>query len=188
MTKTMRLGAVLFTITAVTGLILGGVHSLTREPIRAAGERVKAEALTATLPGAIDFKKIEIKGESGMIREINEGISGDAVVGYNFTVITKGYGGMIEFVIGISSDGVIKGMKILSHTETPGLGAKAAEPNFADKFILKRAPSVTVVKGPAGRDNEIQAISGATRTTKAVASGVNAALAYWEEHFKEGGR
>ena len=60
MGKIVKLGLVLFVITAVTGLILGAVHTVTLEPIRRSQEKAKNEALSATLPGAKDFKAIEI--------------------------------------------------------------------------------------------------------------------------------
>ena len=64
MAKIIRLSLVLLLITAVTGIILGAVYTMTLEPIRAAKEREKMEALAATLPGAKEFKSIEVKTEA----------------------------------------------------------------------------------------------------------------------------
>ena len=96
MGKIIKLGLVLFVITAVTGLILGAVHTITLEPIREAQAREKNEALAATLPGAAEFKKLQPSENAGIIKEIYEGSSGGKTVGYNFTVTPKGYGGPIE--------------------------------------------------------------------------------------------
>ena len=125
MGKIIKLGLVLFVITAVTGLILGAVHTITLEPIREAQAREKNEALAATLPGATEFKKLQPSENAGIIKEIYEGSSGGKTVGYNFTVTPKGYGGPIELIVGISNEGRVMDIKILSHSETPGLGAKA---------------------------------------------------------------
>lgn len=186
MFKIIKLAIVLLIITAVTGIILGGVYTITLEPIRATKEREKMEALSATLPGATDFKTINISGTPGIIKEINEGSAGGSLIGYNFTVTPKGYGGPIEMIVGIKKDGQLMDMKILKHNETPGLGAKASDATFAEQFKLKKVSVLTVTKTPAVSENEIQAISGATITSKAVAAGVNAALEYWKTTFMEG--
>lgn len=185
MAKIIRLSLVLLLITAVTGIILGAVYTMTLEPIRAAKEREKMEALAATLPGAKEFKSIEVK-DGGIIKEINEGSDGAALVGYNFTVEPKGYAGPIELVVGIAKDGKVMDIKILKHGETPGLGAKATEPKFSDQFKNKAVSKIEVSKNPPANDSEIQAISGATITSRAVASGVNAALDYWKAKLSGG--
>lgn len=186
MAKILKLGIVLLIITAVTGIILGGVYTMTLEPIRVTKEREKMEALAATLPGATDFKTVDIKGDPGIIKEINEGSANGELAGYNITVTPKGYGGLIEMVVGVNKEGQLMDIKILNMSETPGLGAKAADPTFSEQFRLKNVDELTVVKQPAGRDGEIQAISGATITSTAVATGVNTALDYWENNLKEG--
>ncbi len=185
MAKIIRLSLVLLLITAVTGIILGAVYTVTLEPIRAAKEREKMEALAATLPGAKEFKNIEVK-DGGIIKEINEGSDGGALLGYNFTVEPKGYAGPIELVVGIAKDGKVMDIKILKHGETPGLGAKSTEPKFSDQFKNKAVSKIEVSKNPPANDSEIQAISGATITSRAVASGVNAALDYWKAKLSGG--
>ena len=79
------------------------------------------------------------------------------------------------------------GHQILSHTETPRLGAKAAEPAFSGQFRDKKTDELTVTKTSPGKDSEIQAISGATITSRAVTSGANTALKYWKANYKDGG-
>ncbi len=186
MSKIIRLSLVLLLITAVTGVILGAVYTMTLEPIRKVKEREKMEALAATLPGAKEFKTLPLNGNPGIITEINEGSNGAEVVGYNFTVTPKGYAGPIELVVGVAKDGRVMDIKILKHGETPGLGAKAAEPLFAGQFKNKAVPRIEVSKTPPASDAEIQAISGATITSRAVASGVNTALDYWKANFADG--
>lgn len=188
MRKIAKLGAVLFGITVVTGVILGGVHKITEEPIRITNENKRLEALTATLPGAKDFKMPKIAFDpNGIITEVNIGTNGDELIGHNITVAPKGYAGLIKIVVGISKEGEVKGIKILAHGETPGLGAKAPEEPFSGQFRNKTADEFTVVKTEPAADDQIQAISGATITSNAVTTGVNEALKFWRDNLKDGG-
>lgn len=186
MGKIFRLGIILFVITAVTGLILGIVQTVTLEPIRQTKAREKNEALAATLPGATEFKALEVPENSGDIREIYEGSDSGKTIGYNFTVTPKGYGGLLNLVVGISSEGRVMDIKILSHSETPGLGAKAVEPLFAGQFKDRAAETLSVTKTPPDSDNQIQAISGATITSSAVVRAVNEAINYWKQNLTDG--
>ena len=142
------------------------------------------EALAQTLPEASDFEAVECPQGQSVIKEVNRGSANGETVGYNITVTPKGYGGLIEMVVGISDEGRLTDIKILSHTETPGLGAKAADPAFSGQFHEKIVEKIVVTTTPPAADNEIQAISGATITSEAVASGVNAALGYWAKNLK----
>ena len=120
-----------------------------------------------------------------MITEIYEGSANGEIKGYNFTVTPKGYAGLITTVVGVSNEGRVMDIKILSHSETPGLGAKAVEPAFAGQFKEKLAEKLSVTKTPPESDDQIQAISGATITSSAVISGVNTALEYWRANFAQ---
>ena len=187
MGKNLKLGLVLLAITAATGLILGLAHEITLEPIRATQERQRQEAFRATLPGTQTFVPLQVP-EGSAVREVQEGRVGGAVTGHVFTVAPKGYAGPVVFVVGISRDGVIRGIRILNQSETPGLGANAGEPAFSGQFDGKRAEPLTVVKTPPANPQDIQAISGATITSRAIAGGVNDAVQTWEKHFAEGAR
>ncbi|MEA4872678.1 MAG: RnfABCDGE type electron transport complex subunit G [Synergistaceae bacterium] len=184
MAKILKLGAVLFIITAVTGLILGGVYTMTLEPISSAKEKEKMAALAETLPEASDFEKVNSPLDHSIIKEVNKGSVNGETVGYNITVTPKGYGGLIEMVVGIDNGGKLISIKILSHTETPGLGAKAANPAFSDQFKQKNVDRIVITKAKPTAENEVQAISGATITSSAVAAGVNTALEYWAKNLK----
>lgn len=93
MAKILKLGAVLFVITAITGLVLGGVYTMTLEPIKTAKEKEKMEALAQTLPEASDFEAVECPQGQSVIKEVNRGSANGETVGYNITVTPKGYGG-----------------------------------------------------------------------------------------------
>lgn len=91
-------------------------------------------------------------------------------IGYAFRVSPRGYGGAIDMVVGIDTKGRVIGVKILSMNETPGLGMRASESGFLKQFMGKTSTS------PLKAKKDIDAITGATITSQAVADGVKQAL------------
>ena len=178
--KITRLGAILFGITAGTGLILGAVQAVTEGPIADQRAAQKNAALSATLPGAKEFVPVELSGEHGLVTEVVAGKDGDKTAGWCFTVGTKGFGGPMTVLVGIDGAGTTTGISILEMNETPGLGARSTEPAFQAQYRGKgpKGP-LTVTKTPPENERQIQAISGATISSRAVTRAVNAARAYW---------
>jgi Na+-translocating ferredoxin:NAD+ oxidoreductase subunit G len=114
-------------------------------------------------------------------------MKGGSYQGLVVTVIANdGYGGDIKFSVGIQKDGTVNGISILSISETAGLGMKAKEEKFQSNFKNKKASQFVVTKSGAAKDGDVDAISGATITSKAVTKGVNSALAVFENLTKEG--
>ncbi|QTX32256.1 RnfABCDGE type electron transport complex subunit G [Aminithiophilus ramosus] len=173
MGNALRPAWILFIVTALTGLLLGFVQNLTAEPIRLTRERERAEALRRALPAAESFRPVE-NGDFPGIVSVEEALAGGDSVGLCVTLDTAGYGGEIRLLVGIGSDGAVTGVEILSHSETPGLGAKAAGEAFRDPLKGMTGPVEVTKQQP--RANEVEAISGATITTRAVADGLNRAL------------
>ncbi len=100
----------------------------------------------------------------------------ESVIGYVVNVTSpNGYGGNITIAVGILADGTIKGISVISQSETAGLGAVCAEDKFTNQFSGIKG-FVEYVKTGKTQPNEIDAISGATITTKAVTEAVNAAV------------
>ena len=95
------------------------------------------------------------------------------------TTDKEGYGGDIQITVGITSDGTVNGISILSISETAGLGMKAKEPAFYEQYQGKQAEKFAVSKD-GGEGEPIDAISGATITSRAVTGAVNVALAYYQ--------
>ena len=180
--KALHLGGTLFAVTAVTGLILGVVEHYTSQAIA----RVEAEARNAAfrivMPAAQDFATFELK-EDDFVADVQKGTDANGLAGWCMTVNSKGYGGEVNFIVGITKDGNVKAINILNHSETPGLGAKSTEPEFYEQFNDRSDLPLRVAKGSAG-DGEILAISGATITSTAVTTGVNAAVEYWNRNLK----
>ena len=101
------------------------------------------------------------------------------IIGYVFTTSAKGYGGDIITMVGIKADGTVSGMDFLSISETAGLGMNADTDEFKNQFAGKIGEIGLNKNTPA--ENEIQALTGATITSKAVTEAVNIALELYEE-------
>lgn len=172
----LKLGSVLFCICAIAALALSITNNITQPVIEERNIQANNESRKAVLSDVEEFNLIE-NVSSDIVMEAYEGLKGGEVVGYTIKTAPKGYGGVIEVMVGISSEGVVKGVKVGNHTETPGLGSKAAESLFIDQYNDKNinAP-LKVVKGSASAESDIVAISGATITSDAVTNGVNAAI------------
>lgn len=181
--KAIHLGGTLLAVTAVTGLILGFVQHFTSIAIQRAELEAKNEALRMVMPAGQNFEAVEVKADD-YVTDVQKATGDGGTVGWCVSVNSKGYGGLVGFVVGITKDGAVKAINILNHSETPGLGAKSTEPEFYTQFNDKSALPLKVVKGAAGNPDEISAISGATITSNAVVSGVNAAVEYWNKNLK----
>lgn len=189
----------LFCITLVAGVLLGFVYEITKEPIKKKEQEAKQKAYQTVFADASEFKyndevtaAVEQATEllsdttatngadySGItIEEALEAYDGSNTrIGYVMNVITaNGYGGDIKISLGIRSDGTVTGMEILSINETAGLGMKANEKSFKNQFKDKNVEQFTYTKTGATAENEIDALSGATITTKAVTGAVNAGI------------
>lgn len=177
----LKLGVTLFAICAVAALVLGVTNNITAPVIEERNIQASNEARKIVLSEADEFKELDGMN-SDIVLEVYEGIKDGQVIGYTIKTSSKGYGGAIELMVGISKDGKITGVEIGNHSETPGLGSKATEPMFKNQYVDKDVSnSLLVVKGSANNDNEISAISGATITSNGVTNGVNAAMKIYNE-------
>lgn len=180
-------------ITLVAGVALGGVYEITKDPIARQEAQAKAEAYEQVFTDAAAFEEIEM--DDTLIQTIRdqldqEGYKAQSIeevmraedqsgetLGYAITVVTsEGYGGDIQFSMGVQNDGTLNGISILSIGETAGLGMNADTPAFKDQFVGKQVEKLQYTKNGATQDDEINAISGATVTTNAMTNGVNAGL------------
>lgn len=159
-------------ICIVISFLLAFVNLSTKSTIEKGKNLENENARKTVLSDASSFEECKINDI-----EYYKGFDGDNLIGYVFLTEAKGYGGKIEVMTGISSDGTIKGISILSQNETPGLGANIKNDNFKSQFN-KKVPSngFTVVKTSASDSNEIEAITGATISSKAVTACVNEAI------------
>ncbi len=183
MNEMLKLGAVLSGIYIVAAVALSAVNGVTLPVINERNIQANNESRQMVLEEAKEFTLVE-KLNNDIVSEVYEGKSSSEIVGYTIKTTPKGYGGEVEVMVGISKEGKITGINIGKHSETPGLGTKAGEPDFKNQFLGKDVSSeLNVVKGKVNNDNDIAAISGATITSTAVTSGVNAAISIFNENL-----
>lgn len=198
MKEMMKNTGILLVITVVAGLVLGLVYQITKEPIAQQEAKAKQEACQEVFQDAASFETMELAavdaaewaaagyGQESVDEVMSALDASGSMLGYVITVTTKeGYGGDIQFSIGVRMDGTLNGMSILSISETAGLGMRAEEvlkPQFAGKQVEK----FEYTKSGAASESQIDAISGATITTNAVTNGVNAGLYYFQTELGGG--
>ena len=168
----LRLALTLLVITAVVAAALAGVNSITRPIIDAQKAAKTQAAIELVLPGGYDREITDYVDASGLVSKVYE-----SEKGYAFEVIPGGFDNTITMMVGVGKDGKVLGISVVSHTETAGLGAVAAAETpageaFRGQFVGKSG-SVAVTKD----GGQLDAITGATITSRAVCDGVNAALA-----------
>ena len=165
----LRLALTLLAITAVVAAALAGVNSITAPAIAELNAQKTQEAIELVLPGGgeevADFPAVDL------VAKVYKGANGYAV-----QTTPGGFDNTITMMVGIDNDGKVLGISIISHTETAGLGAVAAAGTpageaFRGQFV-GQSGSVAVTKDGGAMD----AITGATITSRAVCVGVNAAL------------
>ena len=190
----------LFLITLVSGALLGLVYVVTEKPISEQNKKKQQEAYKSVFEVAESFEELAgfEKEEAGKILETGgfkgSDISGVVIakdsngemLGYVVTAVShEGYGGDIEFSVGITKDGTVNGIEFLSIGETAGLGMNATKDEFKSQFTGKQVSAFVSTKNGAKAENEIDALTGATITTNAVTGTVNAAIYYCD--YLEGG-
>ncbi len=175
------LALVLFLITFITALLLGFVNQATAPLIERNNEETRAAAMAELIPDA-EFVEADPSAvpapdkETPAIQNIYEAQKDGETVGYCMEVLPSGFGGTLTVVVGINSDGTVAGAKVTSHSETPGLGAKAqSDPTWITQFAGQPADGSLAVTKDGGT---INAITGSTITSRAVTLAVNTAATY----------
>jgi len=199
MKNMLKEAAILFAITVIAGAILGFIYDMTKDPIAEQNAKAKREACQEVFADAQDFAALDVSEEEAAavltengyekvsVNEVMEAKDASgAVLGYVMIVTAHdGYGGDIQFSMGVRMDGTLNGISLLDISETPGLGMRAEEvlkPQFTEKHV----PAFTYTKTGAASEDQIDAISGATITTTAVVKAVNAGLCYFQNGLEGG--
>ena len=190
---------ILTAFTLVLGLILGIVYGITKDPIDKANADTARAAYQEVFKDAVSFEAYEYDkdeanqivadgGYKDTIDDIQSALDDNGnTLCYVITVTAKdGSQGSITFSVGISNDGTVNGYSITDISETPGLGMKAEDEEFYSQFQNKAVDAFTVVKQAPSADNEIEAITGSTITSKAMANGCNAAILYFQNKLQGG--
>jgi electron transport complex protein RnfG len=160
MKELLKLGGYLLVVCAVAGVALSGTNHFTFDRIREEKAANERRALKDVLPSASTFRQ-EKDYKVGLDEK-------NAAVGYVLNVAAVGYSGKIEAIVGIDGQFNVTGVKVLSQTETPGLGAKIARDAFLDQF-KGRAAEAIVLKKDGG---QIDAITAATISSRAITKAV----------------
>ena len=164
-----RLAVTLLLITAVVAAGLACVNAVTAPEIEALNADKTQRAIEAVLPGG--GQKVDFTDDTGLVTTVYQGQSGYAV-----EVTPSGFNGTVTMMVGVDTSGKVLGISVVNHTETAGLGAVAAADTAAGNAFRGQfagmSGSVSVTKD----GGQVDALTGATITSRAVCTGVNAAL------------
>ena len=167
----LRISLTLLVITALVAAALAGVNAITEDRIAQIKQEKIQDAISQVLPNAEVYGQAKFEDATGFVKTVYESDKGFAV-----EVVPAGFGGGITMMVGVTQEGKVSGIVIISHTETAGLGSvagadTAAGEAFRNQFVGATG-SLTVDKD----GGEIDSITSATITSRAVVAGVNAAL------------
>ncbi len=172
----VKLPVILTIVTVIAAGALAYVFNTTKPKIEAEKRLVQEQALQQSLPKAAKGVIVPVKkGDKILYYKGFASPDTTDLVGYIILSSAHGYSSNIEVMIGVDTTGVIQGMKILSQSETPGLGAKITEVKYGDKwpwfqhqFIGKKGDNLQVDKD----GGEIKSVTGATISSRAVTKAV----------------
>ena len=183
----IKLTVTLFLTCVVVAGVLGWVNSITKDRIAeitwnktvaAMQKVVEADEFSDPL-GLSDTMTSAASAQGGTLDAVYEARSGGQVVGYAVSVSASGSQGTISMMVGVDTEGAVTGVSIITNSETSGIGSKVMNneqlsngTRVLDQFIGKSAADGTLTVG-----TNVDAITGATVSTKGVTTGVNTALA-----------
>lgn len=166
----LRLTLTLLLITAVVAGLLAFVNELTAGRIDELTRQKAEQAMREVLP-AQDYTPLDAALPQGVTEAYR---AGDA--GYVVRVAPNGFGGAIDLMVGVRADGTVNGVAVIAHSETASLGANCTREEFRAQYAGSAGPFAV------GQDGgTIEALTGATVTSRAVTDGVNAALDFVRE-------
>lgn len=159
----------LFTICLIVTALLALTNHITAPMIEQLSIENAAKVSREVLPAAESFTEVE--GTTG-----SAGYTADGVLcGYVFTEEVKGYGGALSVMVGIDTTGTVTGVSVLEHNETPGLGANVTKEGFLEQYEVAVTGELAVSKD----GGTIDAVTGATISSRAVTQAVNNAYAQY---------
>ena len=165
----LRLAVTLLVIAGVMAAALAGVNSVTAPIIEKLTYEKTQAAVSAVLPGGgdtVDFPAMDL------VSKVYQGENGYAV-----EVTPSGFDNTVTMMVGVDNEGNVLGIDIISHTETAGLGAVAAATTAAGEAFRAQFKGLTGSVSVSKDGGQVDAITSATITSRAVCAGVNAALA-----------
>lgn len=165
MKRILALGLKLMFFCVISAALLSWVYLITKPKIELYARQAFENSLREVIPAAVSFREVK-KGN----QIIYEGLTNGNVKGSAFALAPQGYSGKIEMLVGVDREGKVSGIKILNQRETPGLGANVIKQKFLNQFLGKSS------QDPLEPKKDIDAITGATISSRAVCRGVRDAL------------
>jgi electron transport complex protein RnfG len=186
----IKLSAILFFVGGIAAGMLAFYNSLTKPEIDKLKARNEAEARQYVLKGLFkdealasliyDEDELEIDGKKEKFWKVRETESDQIYKAFVFLSKGQGFSGVVETMVGTDTAFKINTIKVLKHTETPGLGAEAqtikygeSKPFFETWFGGKNSVKVVVEKDDSASKDKVQSLTGATITTRAVCRSIN---------------
>lgn len=171
--QVVHLGLTLLVVGLIAALGLGLTYTVTKGKIALQDRLAEAKASADALPGVKG--PAELKADPAKLKQAQKAVPEvqkvyTAGAGTIFTIEMKGYGGPLSLAVGIDGEGNVAGIAVVSSKETIGLGSKALEPAFLKQYNKKNA------QDPLEVGKDVQAVTGATISSKAVTNEVKAAL------------
>lgn len=152
----------------ISGVIIAGTYAITEPSAHQQRIKAKNDAMQELVKGAQSFEAVT--GKDGWYAGMKDG----RIAAYIVPASGKGYAGNIDMLVAVTPDGKSMDFKVIKHSETPGLGDKMLDAKFRRQFSDKASNDLSVVKVPT--DTNIQALTGATITSRAVTKGVREAV------------
>ncbi len=168
MKKIIRITLSLLVICAVTSGLVAAVYGLTYDTIQQSAERAKQAAVESIFSHSDSISEItsQLQNKPNNVNSVFKVESQGAVIGYAVDIVTAGFGGDIDLMVGFAPDMTVTGVSVISQNETPGLGANIRNQSFLDSFNGLTGGDVVI-------NSNVDALTGATISSKAVANGIN---------------
>ena len=191
----VKLIATLTTTCLVAAVALGSIYMVTKEPIAEQKRLELLRALETTLPQydndpPATAKSLSFTLDDGETEELTFYYArmGQDITGVAFVVVGVGFQSFIHVMLGVDVDSEISGIEVLEHAETPGLGALIEKDSFKKQFKNKSMDNSKLVAGNLAVINDggdVEAITGATISPRAITIAVSRGLKIFEEHRSE---
>ena len=178
MREILHLALRLLVFCLAAGVLLAATNALTSGPIARQAELTAQNARKQVLTEASSFRRISDGGDPDYphLTAVYEGVDRDGTVGYTFSLAPMGFKAVIEMTLGINREGAITALSVDSQSETAGLGTKITTDAYLTQYQGAAADSATLAA-------QIDGITGATVTSKAVVSAVGEAVRYAEQEL-----
>ena len=182
----IKLTVTLFVTCVIVAACLGGVNAVTEEKIDAINREKTVEAMKKVAPDATDFSEPlpiteEMTAAAGSVTldSVYEALVNGQSAGHAIKVVSSGSQGKIEMMVGVDAEGTVTGVSIVKNSETSGIGSKVMTnmPTANGIGVLSQFEGKSAADGTLTVGANVDAISGATVSTRGVTNGVNAALA-----------